>query len=45
MLISLFVEMFSKVDKELGERIAKQIAAQDEKHVKNVHDVKKEWIS
>jgi hypothetical protein len=38
--LTIIAEMFGKVDKELGERIAKQIEAQDDKHVKNTHDVK-----
>jgi len=36
------IEMFSKVDKELGERIAKQIQEQDEKASPNAHDRKEE---
>jgi len=36
------IEMFSNVDKELGERIAKQIKEQDEKASPNAHDRKEE---
>lgn len=32
--------MFAKVDKELGERIAKELQEHDKKHTANVHDTK-----